>query len=58
MSCSNAGLATQQSRRVFQTTSEVFYGTKHELCPQNVAVSASQLQGEIQQCFPIYQSHC
>ena len=48
MSCSNAGLTTQQSRRVFQTTSEVFYGIKHELCPQNVAVSASQLQGEIQ----------
>ena len=35
LSCSNAG-TTEQSRKAFQTTSEVFYGIKYELCPQNV----------------------
>ena len=32
-----SGITAQQSCRVFQTTSEVFYGIKYELCPQNVS---------------------
>ena len=33
LSCSNAGITTEQSRKAFQTTPEVFYGKKYELCP-------------------------
>lgn len=37
MSCSNAGITTEQSCKAFQATFQVFYGIKCiELCPQHV----------------------
>ena len=34
LSCVNAGITTEQTRKTFQTTSEVFFNMKYQLSPK------------------------